>query len=199
MGSNGASQTYFLQKAPTACYSFTLGNLLPTLSTPVSHFQLPETDFLPNPAFFSVLPHCPPPRPWYLLSLPNPLLQSSARPSACPLHLLMTLSPAHTRALSGPILLVFSLSTPAKPGPACTEFSHTHILPSAWNIPQLPIFRCQVKCLGLPGAFPAGLTEGCFITGGGRCSLRYIGGGHKYLYLERMSLIQLHFIVKAQN
>lgn len=128
------------EKTATACSAITVGSLLPNLSAPASHFQPPETDFLPNLAFSLSFPGASH-RPQDSLSLPNPLLQSSlGGPSACPsLHDLMTLGPAPTRAQTmDPILLVCSPDTPAKPGSTHPEFFHTHVLPSAWNAPSYP-------------------------------------------------------------
>lgn len=146
-GDNGTSQTYFLKHLPASplrrqphCSSFTLGSLLPNLSAPASHFQPPETDFLPNLAFSLSFPGASH-RPQDSLSLPNPLLQSSwGGGSACPsLHVLRTLGPAPTRVQTmDPILLVCSPDTPAKPGSTRPEFFHTHVLPSAWNAPSYP-------------------------------------------------------------
>lgn len=117
----------------------------PQLQAPISNHL---TDFLPNPAFFSVLPLKPLPRPQASLSLPTPLLQTlplspPLRPCSCQLLMTLGLAPIRACTTNSPLALLLraplhSPDTPAKPGPAHPEFPQTRICPSAWNAPNYP-------------------------------------------------------------
>lgn len=69
------------------------------LLAPASHFQPPETDFLPNPAFLSIQSGYPLPGPGIHGSSLTPSYKALWGPVLVLLHLPRTLGLAHTRVL----------------------------------------------------------------------------------------------------
>lgn len=166
-GGGSGPQPNLLPAAPAdisprgACclLSFTLGNLLPSLSAPASHFQLPEIDFLPNPAFFSAL-SCPAALHAGPGSQCVPLTPPAKLREAQCLSLSPPLDDPWPSSYQGPRWTQFSLSfhLTLQPNQALHALSFPILYPHPSLCLECPIaamFRFGLQCCSLPGVFPS--------------------------------------------